>query len=350
MRRRIATLQDVAQKLGVHVSTVSRVLNPTTRSMVSERVARRILKTAEDLGYARNTLAAGLKGGRTYTVGIVIPDLTNPLFPPIVRAIERTLKSSGYIAILADTDHSAANELAMIDTLTMRRVDGLILATAFRKDDVIEKLIRQQVPFVLVNRTVENDNVTAVINDDECGIELAIDHLLDLGHKKIAYVGGPRNTSTGHGRYQAFLKISRVRGLTVDRSLTASAIAFTEEAGREAFRQILSSGEIPTAVLTANDRLALGCYDVIHERGLSIPNDVSVTGFNNMPYVERLTPPLTTIHVPHDQLGSVAASLLLGHLENPESAPKQVRLRPKLVVRGSTAQRPARRTERRHGG
>lgn len=342
MTKKAATIQDVAKRIGVHASTVSRVLNPATRSMVSEKVARRILEAAEELGYSRNLLASGLKGGQTYTVGIVIPDLTNPLFPPIVRAIERTLKASGYIAILADTDNSATNEQAIIETLISRRVDGLVLATATRNDEVIENDIARQIPFVLVNRTIENDstNATSVINDDEFGIELAVEHLVNLGHRKIAYVGGPQRTSTGHARYRAFLKASRVHGLPVSRARIVNAAAFSEEAGRKALERILGTDEKPTAILTANDRLALGCYDALRDRRLRCPRDVSVTGFNDMPYVDRLTPPLTTLRIPHDELGALAATLLLDRLKDPNAAAKHVRLKPELVVRGSTA-RPA---------
>jgi LacI family transcriptional regulator len=340
MRKKRATIEDIAAILGVHWSTVSRVLNPATRSMVSEKVGLRVLETAKELGYTRNTQAAGLKNGRTYTVGIVIPDLTNPLFPPIVRAIERTLQAAGYIAILADTDNSSSNERAIVQTLISRRVDGLILATALRKDELIERYINDQFPVVLVNRTIKNDNATAVINDDEHGIKLAFEHLVNLGHRRIAYLGGPLSMSTSYARYQAFLGASRAHGIPINRALVANAAALTEQSGRAVVDKILSQGAGLTAILTANDRLALGCYDALREKNLRCPEDVSVTGFNDMPYVERLTPPLTTLHVPHDEMGALAASLLLYQIGNPKAAAKQVRLMPSLVVRGSTAPPP----------
>lgn len=319
--------------------------------MVSEKVGRRVLEMAKELGYTRNTLAAGLKNGRTYTVGIVIPDLTNPLFPPIVRAIERTLQAAGYIAILADTDNSSSNERAIIQTLISRRVDGLILATALRKDELIESYINDQFPVVLVNRTIKNDSATAVINDDEYGIKLAFEHLVNLGHRRIAYLGGPLSMSTSYARYQAFLAASRAHGISVNRKLVVNAAALTEQSGRAAVDKILSQGASLTAILTANDRLAIGCYDALREKHLRCPDDVSVTGFNDMPYVERLTPPLTTLHVPHDEMGAMAASLLLYQLGTPKAAAKQVRLRPNLVVRGSTGPAPRKaRVSRRSRG
>ena len=209
-----------------------------------------------------------------------------------------------------------------------------------RKDELIESYINDQIPLVLVNRTIKNDSATAVINDDEFGIKLAFEHLVNLGHRKIAYLGGPMRMSTSYARYQAFLGASRAHGIPINRALVVNAAALTEQSGHAAVDQILSQGASLTAILTANDRLALGCYDALREKHLRCPEDVSVTGFNDMPYVERLTPPLTTLHVPHDEMGKLAASLLLDQLGNPKAAAKQVRLRPSLVVRGSTAPPP----------
>jgi LacI family transcriptional regulator len=146
--------------------------------------------------------------------------------------------------------------------------------------------------------------------------------------------------STSYARYQAFLGASRAHGIPINRALVANAAALTEQSGRAVVDKILSQGAGLTAILTANDRLALGCYDALREKNLRCPEDVSVTGFNDMPYVERLTPPLTTLHVPHDEMGALAASLLLYQIGNPKAAAKQVRLMPSLVVRGSTAPPP----------
>jgi LacI family transcriptional regulator len=181
-----------------------------------------------------------------------------------------------------------------------------------------------------------------VINDDDFGIKLAFEHLVNLGHRRIAYLGGPLSMSTSYARYQAFLGASRAHGIPIDRALVVNAAALTEQSGRAAVDKILSQGASLTAILTANDRLAVGCYDALRDKHLRCPEDVSVTGFNDMPYVERLTPPLTTLHVPHDEMGALAASLLLYRLGTPKAAAKQVRLRPNLVVRGSTAPPPRR--------
>ncbi len=332
-----ANIKDVARRAGVHPSTVSRVLNPATRSMVSDALAKEILRIAEELGYRRNALASGLRTRRTYTVGVVIPDITNPVFPPIVRAVEHTLDEDGYIAILADSGSKRRSEKALIENMKARQVDGLILAAANRKDQLVDSCIDQGIPVVLVNRSVEKHNVSAVINDDELGIDVAFQHLVDKGHREIAYIGGPQRTSTGYTRYRAFMKSAKKAGINIDRELVINAREFTEPAGQAAFQEIARTGKNLSAVLTANDLLALGVFDALEELGMKCPRDISVTGFNDMPYVDRFVPPLTTVHISLEDLGVQAAKLLLEKIENPDAPTKQVRLEPRLVVRGSTA-------------
>lgn len=337
MAKRKVTIKDVAARAEVHPSTVSRVMNPDTRSMVSDVVAERIETIAKELGYSRSPLASGLRTGRSFTIGVIIPDLSNPVFPPIVRGIERTLGAEGYIAILADSDNSRQGELAIFDSMKSRHIDGLILATAHTEDPVVETCVREQLPLVLVNRTTDAHDVTEVINDDQAGIELAVLHLAGLGHRRIAFLGGPRDTSTGRDRHRAFTSLGGRREFDFEPRLCVSGSAFTEAAGHAGMLGILNQNLPFTAVVAANDLLALGCYDALKERGLSCPDDVSVTGFNDMPFVDRLTPPLTSIHIPHDELGVRAANLLLAEIRNSGTKRKTERLEPTLVVRASTA-------------
>ncbi|MDH5621823.1 MAG: LacI family transcriptional regulator [Gammaproteobacteria bacterium] len=337
MAKRNVNIKDVAAKANVHPSTVSRVLNPETRSMVSGPVADRVSRIAREMGYARSSLAYGLRTGRTLTVGVLIPDLTNPMFPPIIRQIERTLAEKGYIAILADSDNNQHNESAIVQSLKSRNVDGLILATAHRRDSVVSACIEEHIPLVLVNRTIDSHSVTAVINDDEHGIYLAVSHLVGLGHKSIAYIGGPQDTSTGHDRYLAFKKLMRKGTFKSHADLILNCKAFTEAEGHRGFLAMLKKGHKFTAVVAANDLLALGCYDALQELGFQCPADMSVTGFNDMPFVDRLTPPLTSLHIPHDEIGIQAAELLVERMDNPKSSVRTVNLLPELIVRGSTA-------------
>lgn len=336
MARQKVNIKDVAAAANVHPSTVSRVLNPATRSMVSTDVAERVTRIADEMGYARSPLASGLRTGRSYTVGVIIPDLSNPVFPPVVRGIERTLGAEGYIAILADSDNNPKSERAIFDSMKARNIDGLIMATAHIEDPVVNACIEEQVPLVLVNRSVDEHNVSEVVNNDELGIELAVTHLVGLGHKRIAFLGGPESTSTGRDRLQAFKNQGESGAFDFDATLLTSCGAFSEKAGFDGTRALLDLRQPFTAIVAANDMLALGCYDALSERGLVCPDDISVTGFNDMPFVDRLFPPLTTLHIPHDELGVQAAGLLLASIRDPEAAVRIVRLDPKLIVRGST--------------
>jgi len=337
MAKRKVNIKDVAARADVHPSTVSRVLNPETRSMVSASVAERVSGIANEMGYARSSLAYGLRTGRTQTVGVVIPDLTNPLFPPIIRQIERKLAEQGYIAILADSDNNHENEKAIVQTLMSRNVDGLILATAHRLDSVVITCVEENIPLVLVNRTIDAHSATAVINDDAHGIELAASHLAGLGHESIAYIGGPQDTSTGHDRFLAFKHLKNAGRFKSHGDLIRNCKAFTEAEGRRGFLTLLKKGRKFTAVIAANDLLALGCYDALSELGLRCPDDISVTGFNDMPFVDRWSPPLTSVRIPHDEIGNQAAELLLEKIHNPQSPIRTVNILPELIVRGSTA-------------
>lgn len=337
MAKRKVNIKDVAARADVHPSTVSRVMNPETRSMVSERVAERVTRIAGEMGYTRSPLASGLRTGRSFTIGVIIPDLSNPMFPPIVRGIERTLEAEGYIAILADSDNSQKSERAIFDSMKSRRIDGLILATAHIEDPIVEDCIEEQLPVVLVNRTIDTHDVSEVINNDELGIQLAVSHLIELGHKQIAFLGGPQNTSTGRDRSRAFRNLADNGQFELDPDLCASCTAFTEAAGHTSMLGILDCNKPFSAVVAANDLLALGCYDALEERGMSCPGDVSVTGFNDMPFVDRFSPPLTSLHIPHDELGVRAANLLLAEIRDSDAPRTTIRLDPVLVVRGSTA-------------
>ena len=341
MTKSFSGIKQIAQRAGVHPSTVSRVLNPQTRAMVSEVVAARILEIAESLKYRRNPLAVGLKTLRSFTVGVIVPDLTNPVFPPIVRAVERTLGKEGYVTVLADSDNRRDAERAILDSLFARRVDGLILATAWLQDEIVAECQAQKMPFVLVNRTIRDEGAPSVVTNDLNGIRLAVDHLLNLGHRKLAYVGGPLNTSTGKARRDGFIAALKAYRLKVDERAMTDCPSFTVQAGLSGALQILNEKRSFTAVVAGNDMLALGCYDALAQSGLRCPADISVTGYNDMPFSDRFNPPLTTVHIPHDEIGVQASLLLLRRMRDPKAAVASFHLEPTLVVRGSTS-RPAR--------
>jgi LacI family transcriptional regulator len=331
------TLRDVARVAGVHPATVSRALNEETRALVNEETARRVLRAAEELGYHPNPIARGLKTNRSYTIGVLIPDLTNPLFPPILRGTEDRLETAGYTPLIANTDNDPERELLDLQAMRARQVDGIIAATARRDHRLHDALLEAGTPLVLVNRRQEELPVSSATADDRMGMRLSVEHLLSLGHTRVAHLAGPLDYSTGLDRHASFHETMRSAGLEVDPTLVLVAEAFTESEGARLCGQLVSDGRQFTAVAAANDLLALGCYDVFAERGVRCPEDVSVVGFNDMPFAARFQPPLTTIHIPHYDIGRAAADLMLEGLQDGGSQPREIRLEPSLIVRGSTA-------------
>jgi LacI family transcriptional regulator len=320
----------------VHPGTVSRALNEQTRALVNPETAERVLRAAERLGYRPNPIARGLKTNRSFTVGVVIPDLTNPLFPPIVRGIEDRLTEAGYTALIVNTDNDADRERTQIAAMRARQVDGFIAATARLDHELLAEAGAGGTPLVLVNRSFEDGSVPAVTVDDREGIRLAVEHVAALGHRRIGHLAGPQNVSTGHRRYLGFLEAMRTAGLEVPAGYVSFTAALTESEGTRASAELLRRQPRVTAVVAGNDRLAIGCYDTLAAHGLSCPEDVSIVGFNDMPFVDRLRPPLTTVRVPQREIGTVAADLLLQQLSDPSQPAREILLEPALVIRAST--------------
>ena len=331
------TIRDVARLADVHPGTVSRALNPQTRALVNTVTAERVLAAADELGYRPNSMARGLKTSRSLTIGVLIPDLTNPLFPPIVRGIDDRLTLDGYTPLLVNTGSDPDRERASIEAMLARQVDGFIAATAQLDVEPLSIAIGRGLPVVLVNRTFEDGSMSACTVDDRMGSELAVRHMLELGHERVGYVAGPQNVSTGHRRYIGFRQAMENAGMPVPAQRVSYSGAFTEEAGARACAEVLDADPSVTAIITANDRLAIGCYDTLFERGLGCPDDVSIIGFNDMMFIDRLRPPLSSVRVPQREIGYAAADLLLEQLSGHAPPAREVMLAPTLVVRGSTA-------------
>src|SRR5262252_6049910 len=283
MTERPVTLRDVAARAGVHPATASRALNPETRLLVREDTARRVLEAAESLGYHPNPVARSLRTRRSNTVGVLIPDLTNPLFPPIVRALEDRLAAAGYVALIGNTDGDGERERLVFQQMRARHVDGM----------------------------AQDHSLDSVSVDNERGMRMAVAHLAAEGHTRIAHIAGPQEVSTGLSRYRGFISAMEAHGLEADPDLIITAKAFSIEEGLRCTRALLERRSSCTAVAAANDMLAVGCFAALEEAGLNCPADLSVVGFNDIPFIDRLRPPLTTIRFPHYQVGTEAAQLLL---------------------------------------
>ena len=342
VRKPRVTIRDVADRVGVHPSTVSRVMNPATRARITPEIVEKVTAAAAQLGYMPNRTAQGLRTNRTQTIGVLIPDITNPLFPPIIRGIEDTLWTAGYTAILGNTDNIAARERDAVATMRARQVDGLILATARRDDPGVARCVSDGLPVVLVNRTADIAGVSSVVNDDALGIGLAVRHLKALGHRRIAHIAGPSSLSTGKIRRRSFEAAMKAEAMSADPDLIVEATAFSEDAGERAASGLIAKRIPFTAIVAANDLIALGAYEALSGAGLACPEAVSVTGYNDMPFVDRLRPPLTTVRIPHYEMGREAAHRLLELIETPKVRAHVTTLQPELVARGSTARCPDR--------
>ena len=328
------TLKQVAAAAGVHPSTVSRALNERTRHMVASDVAQLVLASAKQLGYRSNSAAASLRTGHSRTIGVLLPDISNPVFAPILGGITEALFSKGYATVIADVGHERNEASELVERLIGRQVDGLILATASRHDQVVATCIQLGIPVVLVNRAEEDGRASAVVSDDEKGMGLAVDHLAQLGHKVIGHIAGSPDLSTGFRRRQGYEMAMRRNGLPVGPIEVAHA--YSRDAGRVAAAKLLEHRKI-TAIVAANDLLALGLYQEAFARGIRCPADISIVGHNDMPLVDMLQPPLTTVRISHREMGYEAGQLLLRSIaEASARAPRQIVLMPELVIRGST--------------
>jgi LacI family transcriptional regulator len=332
------TLKDIAKAANVNVSTVSRALDPNPKHKVSSELAERIRKTSSRLGYRPNAAAYSLKTNKTRAIGVIIPDITDPIFPPIIRGIEDGLSRHHYISIVANTDNDVAREADVLESLSARGVDGLILATTKRRDSIASQLAGDR-PVVTIIRAMDHIPCSSVTHDEDEGIRRILGHLASLGHRDVATIAGPQDVSTGFMRYNSFVRYCRTFEINEDGTQVSFARTFSEDEGERCTEELLLKGRRFTALVCANDQLAIGAIAALQRRGLRCPRDVSVTGFNDMPLAGRLQPPLTTIRAQHHKLGLEAAQLILAALLDPEAGHQShhIVLPVELVVRDSTA-------------
>jgi len=334
-RQNTPTIRDIADMVGVHHSTVSRALNADQKQKISPKVVRAIEKAAEKLGYLPNIAASTLRRNRSFVVGVLIPDITNPIFPPIIRGIQDIAESEGYTVITSNTDDDPDKERDAFRSMRGRGVEGIIIATARLSDPTVDECIKHQIPFVLVNRTVRNASVNAVILDEGTGVRTAMEHLHDLGHRRIACIAGPEETSTGVERLDAYRNFMKIHEL--DCSLVEGTAKYTVEEGHDACERLLKRGDSFTAVYAGNDLIALGCIDALSQASLKVPQDISVVGTNDMPMLSRMVPALTTINTPLYKMGCQSATTLFEDINGDSNDSLVLRMQPRLVVRGSTA-------------
>jgi LacI family transcriptional regulator len=324
-------LLDVAAAAGVSKSTVSRILDERLPRSESD-TARRVREVAEELGYHRDLSAASLRRGKTMTVGVVVPRLTDTVMAMLYESLAHACQRVGQFAIVATTDDQPKADRLAVEALLQRRVDGLVLSTARTGDDFARELADRDIPYVLALRT--DGHSLSSVGDDELGGYLATRHLLDLGHRRVGLIAGPGYASSARGRVEGYRQAMAEADAEVDAALVIES-TFGIESGAEAADRLMDLDPRPTAIFAVNDNTAIGALSTLQQRGLSVPDDVSLVGYNDIPIVSRLPTPLTSVRVPFDHIATAALDLLT---TNPPAAADRIRVAtPTLIPRRSTA-------------
>jgi LacI family transcriptional regulator len=330
-------MKDIARDLGVSVVTVSKVLR--NHEDISEATRKRVLDRVKELDYTPNLAARGLVTGKTYLVGLVVPDLLHSFFAQVAKSLSRALLKKGYCLIILTSEEDAELEAHEINRLLARRLDALVIASSTTNPTVFERIQRQGLPLVMIDRNLPELHANYVGTDDEAIGLLATEHLIEIGCKRIAHLRGPEN-SPGTGRlkgYQIALAKHKLKSLPGYVSKPRSVDVQSRESGADLMRQLLALNPRPDGVFCYNDPMAIGAIHAILDAGLRVPGDIAVIGSGNLHYDSELRIPLSSIDQQTDIIGERAGRLTLSLLESkthPRS--KTIIIQPQLVVRAST--------------
>ena len=327
-----ATLRAVAAAAGVHIATASRALDIRTLHMVREPTRQRVIEAATLLDYRPDAAAAALRSGRSRLVGILVPGLSNPVYAPIIAGAAEALEAAGIGCMVGDTGFLRDRSAGLVRALVARRVDGLLLTSAFDDHDLgAEQATQRNIPLVLINRSLPG--LVAVRPDNLVSMGLAVDHLVRLGHRFIGYLGGHLSSAQRNDRRDAFDIAMARNGLVA--VAPPRPTGFERQDGLAGGLQLLAEAPEMTAIVCGNDLIAVGVYDAARQMGRQVPRDLSVTGHNDVPFMDMLAPPLTTVRVDYRGLGARAAALLLRRIAG--EAIEETLMPPTLMLRASTA-------------
>lgn len=328
------TIYDIARLAGVSTATVSKVFNHTGR--ISDKTRRRVLAISEELGYRPSVVASALTGKRTYSIGLLIPDLANPFFAELARHVEDRAHELGYNVMICNTDNDESKELKYVQLLRQKSVDGIIAATGVKNDAALKELISHQVPISLIARNHSHLSASSVQVDDYAGGYAAAQHLIGQGHKRIAIVLENLRITSSKERLRGYRDALNDAGIPYDPTFVLES-DFTIEGGRQAGGRLLDAAEPPSAVFACNDLLAIGVLQAAKERRVHVPEQLSVIGFDNTILAEIASPPLTTIAQPIEAMGHQVVDLIVDEIAGKSTVKKRVVLMPELIIRSSTA-------------
>ena len=328
------TLLDVAREAGVHVSTVSRALDPARRSRVKDATRIHIEAVAGKLGYRPDLVARGLKSGRTAAIGVIVADLGNTFITPVIHGITAAVETAGMMPMIAETEDDHDRFSNILDHMLSRRVDAMVVTSARSADRGILDSAGRFVPIVIAGRPLDGTKLPEVIVDEFAGGRLVAEHFVGLGHQRVAQLRGPADVANFPRRESGFSAVcqeAEIEELRIDEVAELPVI----EEGRRLMQALLRhDGPLPTAIFAHNDLMALGALSLLRERHIEVPVDLSLAGYNNLPTVEHISPGLTTVNYPSMEVGRLAGEMILSLLAG-ESV-DDVMLQPELVVRKST--------------
>jgi LacI family transcriptional regulator len=328
------TLHDVARAAGVHISTVSRALDPAKSARVKESTRTRIIEIANELGYRPDLVARGLKSGKTGTIGVVAADLGNTFVTPIIHGIAASLETVGMLPAIAETQDDHARMANIVDHMLSRRVDGIIALAARTADKELLESANHLVPVILAGRPLDRTSLHQVVHDNEAGGRLVAEHLRSLGHANVAQLRGPIDVANFPRRAKGFSSVAKEAGM-IEITIPEQAERPVTEEGQRLMEALLdTSTELPTAVFAHNDLMALGALSVLRLRGMRVPDDMSIVGYNDLMTVAHLTPPLTTVRYQSLEAGRVAGKMMVDLLAGEHT--DDVWLPPTLIARGSS--------------
>jgi LacI family transcriptional regulator len=329
----LATIKDVAEKSGVSTSTVSHVINNTR--FVTEETRLSVLKAIDELNYYRDVRARGLATGKTHIIGLIVSDITNPFFPELIRGAETLATQQGYDVFLCNTDYDPERTSSLVRRLIEKKVDGAIIMTTEMEYALIASLTSKKIPVVLLDWGITDILVSNIKENFHKGIGEAIDHLVQLGHRNIAFISGPLNMKTAKTRRDAFLSLIKKYTSAVEEPIIVEG-DWKISGGELAAEKILNTPNHPTAILASNDLMAIGAMRKIKEVGLQIPKDISIIGLDDIFLASVVDPPLTTINLPRYEIGKIAWNMLNYLMQNKDEIGKEEIVDTNLTVRGTT--------------
>lgn len=328
-----ATIYDIAREAGVSIATVSKVIND--KGKISQERRREIVAIMERLKYQPSVIASALTGKHTYTIGLLIPDIANPFFGEVARAVEDRGHLLGYSVIICSTDNKDERIEQYISMLKQKRVDGIMIGTGIENTDILRNL-SSSMPIVVIGREVPGVPLHTVVADDWDGGRLAAEHLLSLGHRRLAILSENSSISSSRERVRGFMMKLKEEGLEITDDLVRLCKHRMEDGKREA-AELLARDDRPTALFCCNDLLAVGALQAAKEAGVRVPSELSIVSFDNTILASVTDPPLTSIAQSMEQLGAVAVDLLLKEFGQTQTVKERIALRTELIVRNSTA-------------